>query len=101
MTHSPYNAAYDIPNPVPDPAVLQNRDGKVKVTVTNLGAEDWQPASYYLAYRAYNAETHPQKKRVKAAMLAGALFNRATDVFTKIVEIHPPHIAGRHRWARL
>jgi hypothetical protein len=39
------------------------------------------------ARRAYLAETDPHKKRVKAAMLAGALFNRATDVFTKIVEI--------------
>jgi len=39
------------------------------------------------ARRAYVAETDPPKKRVKAAMLAGALFNRATDVFTKIVEI--------------
>src|SRR3954462_14918969 len=39
------------------------------------------------ARRAYNDEIDPQKKRVKAAMLAGALFNRATDVFTKIVEL--------------
>jgi hypothetical protein len=39
------------------------------------------------ARRAYDAETDAAKKRVKAAMLAGALFNRATDVFTKIVEI--------------
>jgi hypothetical protein len=39
------------------------------------------------ARRAYTGETDPAKKRVKAAMLAGALFNRATDVFTKIVEI--------------
>src|SRR6185436_4518448 len=29
----------------------------------------------------------PQKKRVKGAMLAGALFNRAADVFTKVVEM--------------
>jgi hypothetical protein len=39
------------------------------------------------ARRAYQAETDPQKGRVKGAMLAGALFNRATDVFTKIVEL--------------
>ena len=39
------------------------------------------------ARRAYVAESEPRKKRVKAAMLAGALFNRAADVFTKIVEI--------------
>jgi hypothetical protein len=39
------------------------------------------------ARRAFDAEDDPQKKRVKGAMLAGALFNRAADVFTKVVEI--------------
>jgi hypothetical protein len=39
------------------------------------------------ARRAFLCEDDPQKKRVKGAMLAGALFNRATDVFTKVVEI--------------
>ncbi len=39
------------------------------------------------ARRAYRLETDPRKARVKAAMLAGALFNRAADVFTKVVEI--------------
>ena len=39
------------------------------------------------ARRAYTMETEPRRARVKAAMLAGALFNRATDVFRKIVEI--------------
>jgi hypothetical protein len=39
------------------------------------------------ARRAFDEETNPQKKRVKGAMLAGALFNRAADVFTKAVEL--------------
>ena len=39
------------------------------------------------ARRAYALEGDPRRARVKAAMLAGALFNRATDVFTKVVEI--------------
>jgi hypothetical protein len=39
------------------------------------------------ARRAYDAETHPQRRRIKGAMLAGAIFNRATDIFTKLVEI--------------
>jgi hypothetical protein len=38
------------------------------------------------ARRAHVSETDPQRRRVKAAMLAGALFNRATDIFTKLVE---------------
>jgi len=41
--------------------------------------------SLELARQAYANETDPQRKRVNAAMLAGALFNRATDLFTAIV----------------
>jgi hypothetical protein len=39
------------------------------------------------ARRAFETETDPRRVRVKGAMLAGALFNRAADVFTKLVEI--------------
>jgi len=39
------------------------------------------------ARAAFESETDPQKKRVKGAMLAGALFNRATDIFTHLVEL--------------
>ncbi len=39
------------------------------------------------ARKTFLEEKDPRKKRVKGAMLAGALFNRATDVFTKVVEI--------------
>jgi len=35
----------------------------------------------------YEAETDARKKRVKGAMLAGALFNRAADIFTKLVDL--------------
>jgi hypothetical protein len=40
-----------------------------------------------LAREAYQRETDPARKRVNAAMLAGALFNRATDIFTSVVEL--------------
>jgi hypothetical protein len=36
---------------------------------------------------AYEAEQDQRKKRVKGAMLAGALFNRAADIFTHLVEL--------------
>ena len=39
------------------------------------------------AREAYEAEEDLQHKRVKGAMLAGSLFNRATDIFTKLVEL--------------
>ena len=39
------------------------------------------------ARAAFDAEIDPEVKRVKGAMLAGALFNRATDIFTKLVDL--------------
>ncbi len=39
------------------------------------------------ARAAWESETDPARKRVNAAMLAGALFNRATDLFTTIVDL--------------
>jgi len=39
------------------------------------------------AREAYRNETIPDRKRINAAMLAGALFNRATDIFTSIVDL--------------
>ena len=36
---------------------------------------------------AYETEKDQGKKRVKGAMLAGALFNRAADIFTSLVEL--------------
>jgi len=39
------------------------------------------------AREAYENQRDPALKRVNAAMLAGALFNRATDIFTAIVEL--------------
>ena len=39
------------------------------------------------ARRTFEQETYPQRRRVKGAMLAGALFNRATAIFTQLVEI--------------
>ncbi|UCV10369.1 hypothetical protein KI614_09095 [Dechloromonas denitrificans] len=39
------------------------------------------------AKAAHESETDPARKRVKAAMLAGAYFNRATDIFRRLVEL--------------
>ncbi len=43
--------------------------------------------SLEIAREAYQSETSPELRRINAAMLAGALFNRATDLFTTIVEL--------------
>jgi len=39
------------------------------------------------ARAAYEQQTNPERRRVNAAMLAGALFHRATDLFTSIVDL--------------
>jgi hypothetical protein len=39
------------------------------------------------ARQAFEAERDPARRRVKGAMLAGALFNRAADLLTKAVEL--------------
>ena len=39
------------------------------------------------ARAAYTSETDPERKRVNGAMLAGALFNRAADIFTCLVDL--------------
>ena len=39
------------------------------------------------ARAAFEQETDPRRKRVCGAMLAGALFNRATEIFTSIVKL--------------
>ena len=50
------------------------------------------------AREAYDAETDPATKRVKGAMLAGALFNRAADIFNHLVELEAcgVHIASNN-----
>ncbi len=55
-----------------------------------------------LAREAYESEQCPQRKRVNAAMLAGALFNRATDIFTSVVELgeHGVHISSDNELMR-
>ena len=49
-----------------------------------------------LAREAYQSETDPERKRINAAMLAGALFNRATDLFTTIVELGEKGVKVSH-----
>ena len=44
-------------------------------------------SSLDLARQAYVNETDAKRKRINAAMLAGALFHRATDLFTAIVDL--------------
>jgi RHS repeat-associated protein len=90
VTHSPYNAAYAIPQPVPNPTVLQNQDGKIKVTVTNKSATSWAPADYYLAYRAYNAQTGAAVIQQRAANLPSTVARNARVTLDATIKALPP-----------
>jgi hypothetical protein len=48
------------------------------------------------ARSAYQAETDTDRKRIKGAMLAGALFNRAADIFACLAEIQAAGVAVTH-----
>ncbi|MFI5837254.1 LamG-like jellyroll fold domain-containing protein [Micromonospora sp. NPDC051300] len=90
VTHTPYNAAYAIPKPTPEPPVLRNQSGKVKVTVTNLGAEAWSPSNYYLAYRVYNSATGAAVTQQRAASLPATLARGAKVTLDATVKALPP-----------
>ena len=48
------------------------------------------------ARAAYEQEQNPARKRVNGAMLAGALFNRATDIFTAVVDLEEKGVKVEH-----
>ncbi|HEX8347167.1 MAG TPA: RHS repeat-associated core domain-containing protein [Actinoplanes sp.] len=73
VTHSPYNATYVVPDPMPRPAVLQNQAGKVKFIVTNKSAMDWKAGEYQLIYRLYDSKTAAAKGQFVAAKLTGTV----------------------------
>ncbi|HLL66090.1 MAG TPA: RHS repeat-associated core domain-containing protein [Micromonosporaceae bacterium] len=90
VTHSEYNASYEIPKPVPDPAVLQNQAGKVNVTVTNLSAQPWAPGDYHLAYRAYTADKGEPFGQQWAAGLPGAVQRGGKVTLEATIKPLPP-----------
>ncbi|MFD0200882.1 MULTISPECIES: polymorphic toxin-type HINT domain-containing protein [Saccharothrix] len=90
VTHSPYNAGYGIPKPVPEPPVLQNQAGKVKVTVTNRSAEAWAPGTYYLAYRAYRTDTGAPAGQQRSADLTASVARGATVTLDATIQPLPP-----------
>ena len=68
-------------------------------TEAGINSPGWRTE---IARKYYEAEEDPAKKRVKAAMLAGSLFNRATDIFTTVVDLEEKgiHVAGDNELMR-
>ncbi|MCU7729892.1 polymorphic toxin-type HINT domain-containing protein [Actinoplanes sp. KI2] len=89
VTHSPYNAKYSVPNPTPQPAVLQNQAGKVKVTVTNKSAMDWTASGFNLVYRVYDASTSAKVGQYVAATLPSTVARGATITLDATIRALP------------
>ncbi|MET9106651.1 LamG-like jellyroll fold domain-containing protein [Streptomyces zhihengii] len=89
VTHSPYGASYAFPKPVPDPPVLQNQDGKVKVSVTNKGGETWTPGTYYLAYRAYDAKGKLVTQQRSANLAGSVAYGQKTTLDATVRKLPP------------
>jgi RHS repeat-associated protein len=68
VTHTKYDAAYRIVRGVPEPPVHRQQDGKIRVEVTNRGAETWTKGAYKLAYRAFTAQGKAVMSRESAAL---------------------------------
>lgn len=90
VTHTPYYATYAIPKPVPDPVVLQNQDGKIKISVTNKSAAAWAPSDYYLAYRAYNATSGAAVGQQRSANLATTVARGSRVTLDATIKAMPP-----------
>ncbi|QFZ19014.1 RHS repeat-associated core domain-containing protein [Saccharothrix syringae] len=90
VTHSPYNATYKLTDPRPNPPVLQNQDGKVKVTVTNKSAEAWSQSGYYLAYRAYKADSGASVVQQRAANLPASVPRNGKVTLEATIKALPP-----------
>ncbi|MER7107849.1 polymorphic toxin-type HINT domain-containing protein [Streptomyces sp. NPDC000229] len=91
VTHSPYNATYAFTKPVPDPPVMQNQNGKVRIAVTNKGAETWTPSTYYLAYRVYNDKGKLVSQQ-RAANLVANVAHGAKVTLDATIKAMPPGV---------
>lgn len=89
VTHTPYNAKYAVPRPVPQPAVLQNQAGKVKVTVTNKSAMDWTASGFRLVYRVYDASTSAKVGQYVAAPLTATVARGASVTLDATIRALP------------
>lgn len=69
--------------------MLQNQAGKIKISVTNKGAETWTPSGYYLAYRAYNSKGKLVTQQ-RAANLAGNVAYGAKVTLDATIKALPP-----------
>ncbi|MEV0809801.1 RHS repeat-associated core domain-containing protein [Micromonospora sp. NPDC050200] len=90
VTHTPYYATYSVPNPVPNPVVLQNQDGKIKVAVTNKGAGAWAPGDFYLAYRAYKASNGAAVTQQRSASLTSTVARGGRVTLDATIKALPP-----------
>jgi hypothetical protein len=87
-----YYDGYWIKHYDPPPDTLETRKGLIQALTRRLFNHvehgiNIPGVKLEAARAAYQAETDIERKRVNGAMLAGALFNRAADIFTCLVDL--------------
>ncbi|MFI9388969.1 polymorphic toxin-type HINT domain-containing protein [Kutzneria sp. NPDC052558] len=70
VTHTRYDANYDITKATPEPPITRIQGGKIKITVTNRGVDTWTPGAYALGYRVFTSDGRPVASK-EAAQLPG------------------------------
>jgi RHS repeat-associated protein len=79
VTHSPYHASYAFRKQNPADYVLQDKNGKFPMTITNLGGFTWQPGNDYMSYRVYKnnqlVNTTPLTTPVTTSVVHGGKIN--------------------------
>lgn len=96
VTHTPYDAAYRIHQPVPKPTLLKGgQPGKIGITVTNQGATTWTPGEYVLSYRQFSNSGAPMLQVNDSAHLPHDVARGQT--VTLEASITPPEDWGGYR----
>ncbi|MFD6072712.1 DNRLRE domain-containing protein, partial [Amycolatopsis lurida] len=89
VTHSIYDAEYRVDSGVIDPPVTKTQDGKIKITVTNRGAETWTGSTYALGYRAFKTNGQPVASLEAAALTTDVPRGASVTLEAKIKAIEP------------
>jgi len=82
--------AYGDSDSQPDNGTIREYNGKICIYIDGYWIRYYAPPPNTMSEK--RALIFPARKRVKAAMLAGSLFNRATDIFASVVDLEEKEI---------
>jgi YD repeat-containing protein len=89
VTHTPFNADYDITQPIPNPPITRNESGQIKITVTNRGVDTWTPDTYALGYRAYTSDGQAVASKEAAQLPGPVAHGQSVSLDATILPLDP------------